>query len=316
MCVSCHEKNATDLGFQGLLTQNYLRPGMAVAGLSPVENNHATGTLATADCSQCHTTSPPFTGNQMPGNHMPLPAAGAPACSVCHAAGFGVGKSIMVHSSVTSQSCTTCHGSGKGPFAGTSQGAGGQPMQPPGTVGTSGAGNHIPVASADCGTACHATKDAMTGTGFSTNTTPALSAAGHTAVVSSVACATCHGSGKAWYGVTIKTPPGTVGTSGTGNHIPIPSSEACNVCHANTNYVSFAGAAMNHAGISGGCSSCHNAGMAWYGVAIKTSTLSPSHIPVAATPVCEGCHSATNFSAFGPGTAMTPTTHLRVPTSL
>ncbi|HEX4583796.1 MAG TPA: hypothetical protein VH183_03135, partial [Burkholderiaceae bacterium] len=138
-----------------------------------------------------------------------------------------------------------------------------------------------------------------------------------TSVVSSVTCASCHGAGKnVWFGVTIKAPPGTVGTSGAANHIPIPASDACNTCHANTNYVSFAGTTMNHAGISTGCSSCHNAAMAWYGVTIKTSTLSPAHIPVAATPVCEACHSPSNFTAFGPGTAMNPTTHLQVPTSL
>jgi len=51
-------------------------------------------------------------------------------------------------------------------------------------------------------------------------------------------------------------------------------------------------------------------------VTIKTSTLTPAHIPVAAASVCEACHSATNFTAFGPGTAMTPTSHLQVPTSL
>jgi hypothetical protein len=51
-------------------------------------------------------------------------------------------------------------------------------------------------------------------------------------------------------------------------------------------------------------------------VTIKTNTLSPAHIPVGATPTCEGCHAATNFTAFGPGTAMTPTTHLQVPTTL
>jgi hypothetical protein len=156
----------------------------------------------------------------------------------------------------------------------------------------------------------------MSGAGFKVNTTPALSAAAHTVVVSSVTCAACHGSGMAWYGVTIKTPPGTVGTSGAANHIPIPSADNCNTCHANTNYVSFAGTTMNHTGIATNCVQCHKAGMAWYGVTIKTSTLSPAHIPVAAAPVCEGCHSPTTFTAFGPGTAMTPTTHLQVPTSL
>src|SRR5260370_41734892 len=150
---------------------------------------------------------------------MPRPGTGAPACAVCHAAGYGVGKSIMVHSSVASETCTTCHGSGKGPFAGTSQGTGGQPKQQPGTVGTPGAGNHIPIASAQCN-ACHATADAMTGTGFHISTTPALSATGHTALGSRT-LHTCHNSGMAWFGVTIKTPPGTVGTSGAGNHTAI-----------------------------------------------------------------------------------------------
>jgi len=319
--VSCHENNATDLAFQGVTTNIYVRPGTAAAGLSPVDAAHAVGTLAspnTCSNSGCHTTTPPFTGGTLPSAHMPLPSP-APACSGCHSAGYGPTLSKMVHSLVTAETCTTCHGSGKGPFSGTGQGTGGQPKQPPGTVGTSGAANHIPVGSADC-VSCHASNDTETagGTNFKTNTTPALNSAGHTAVVSSVTCATCHGSGVAWYGVTVKTPPGTVGTPGAANHIPIPGTtpEACNVCHASTNYTSFAGTAMNHASITTNCVSCHNAGMAWYGVTIKTDTLSPAHIPVAATPVCEACHSAANFTAFGPGTAMNPTTHLQVPTTL
>jgi len=31
-CVSCHDNNATDLGFQGVLTQIYLRPGTPSQG--------------------------------------------------------------------------------------------------------------------------------------------------------------------------------------------------------------------------------------------------------------------------------------------
>jgi hypothetical protein len=320
-CVSCHENNAADLAFQGVGARIYVRPGATAAGLSPADAAHTTGALAAPNnCanSGCHTTTPPFAGGAIPGNHIPMPSP-APACSSCHSAGYSPTLSKMVHSVVTAETCTACHGSGKGPFAGTSQGTGGQPKQPPGVVGTSGTGNHIPVGSADC-VSCHAANDTETagGTNFKTNTTPALNGAGHAAVVSSVTCATCHGSGKAWYGVTIKTPPGTVGTPGAANHIPIPGAtpEACNVCHASTNYTSFAGTAMNHASITNNCSSCHNAGMAWYGVTIKTDTLSPAHIPVAATPVCEACHSASNFTAFGPGTAMNPTTHLQVPTTL
>jgi hypothetical protein len=297
-CTNCHENNAADLLFQGVLGQIYLRPGAAVAGLSAIDAAHASGQLATNQCSQCHNTQAPFTGSQLPTNHMPLPSSGTGSvCATCHAAGYGVGKSIMVHSAVTSETCTTCHGSGKGPFAGTSQGAGGQPMQPPGTVGTSGTTNHIPVASADCGTACHASSDAMTGTGFKTNTTPALSAAGHTAVVSSLTCQSCHNTGMAWFGVTIKTPPGTPGTSGAANHIGIPSADNCNTCHANTNYVSFSGAAMNHANITSGCASCHNTGNAWYGVTNLVTKLA-THFLTNSGVDCSSCH-ALNFATGG-----------------
>ncbi len=219
-CASCHANNATDLGFQGVLTQIYLRPGAAVAGLSTIDLAHATGNLLTGDCGQCHNTTPPFTGNNLPNNHMPLPSSGAGAtCATCHSAGFSPSLSKMVHSAVTLESCTTCHGSGKGPFAGSGPGTGGQPVQPPGTLGTSGSGNHIPVSSADCA-GCHASTDTESGTGFKLATSPLLSTSGHTAV-NALTCQTCHSSGMAWYGVTIVAPPGTVGTSGSANHIAL-----------------------------------------------------------------------------------------------
>jgi hypothetical protein len=304
-CVGCHENNATDLGFQGVAGQIYLRPGTTVAGLSPIDAAHATGTLAAPnDCAACHTTTPPFTGSTLPSNHFPLPTP-APACAVCHANGYGVGKSIMVHSSVTKVAggCTACHGAGKGPFAGTSQGAGGQPKQPPGTVGTSGTANHIPVGSADCGAACHAAVDAMTGTGFKLTMLGNSSAHG---AVASLACTTCHGSGMAWYGVTIKVPPGAVGTPGAANHIAIPvvsgAADACTVCHSSAStYTTFAGGAMNHAGITGAapntCTSCHARGDAWYGVSNLVTALS-NHIAVNSGVDCVTCHGQ-NFGTGG-----------------
>ena len=166
-CSTCHENNATDLGFQGVLTQIYVRPGTVAAGLSPVDAGHATGTLATNDCVQCHGTSPPFAANKPPTNHIPLPTG--TTCSGCHSAGYTPTLSKMIHSVVTSETCGACHGSGKGPFAGTGPGTGGQPVQPPGTVGASGAGNHIPVGTSDC-VACHASTDTESGTGFKLTT--------------------------------------------------------------------------------------------------------------------------------------------------
>ena len=227
-CTSCHENTSADLTFQGVASQIYVRPGLVAAGLSPVDKAHGTATLASADCVGCHNTAPPFSGNQLPSAHIPLPAGAS--CATCHAGGYGPSLSIMVHSVVSTESCTTCHGSGKGPFSGSSPGAGGQPVQPPGSVGTSGSANHIPVGSNDC-VGCHASTDTETGTGFKTNTSPALSAAAH-AEVSAMTCATCHTSGMAWYlnGATLAVPTGTVGTSGSGNHIALGTGD-CVTCH-------------------------------------------------------------------------------------
>ena len=306
-CTSCHETNAADLTFQGVLGQIYLRPnaGTPSAGLSTVDAAHATGTLATQDCGQCHNTTGPFTGNQLATNHFPLPTP-QPACADCHAAGYGVGKSIMKHSDVASEACVLCHGPGKGPFAGTSQGAGGQPKQPPGTVGTSGSTNHVPIGSADCGPACHKTaSDVMNGTGFVMGTMMGNSAA-HGAV-SSLSCTACHSAGMAWFGVTaLKTPPGTPATFPCGaacspsaaNHIPVVTTDACTVCHASaTTYTTFAGGSMNHAGISSGCASCHATGNVWYGVTNLVTQLA-THIAFNSGVDCVTCHGQ-NFATGG-----------------
>ena len=267
--------------------------------LLPTAPKPANHIPTTAPCAQCHTTTPPFTGNTMPTNHIPLPAGAA--CATCHAAGYSPSLSKMVHSAVTSESCTTCHGAGKGPFAGTSPGTGGQPVQPPGTVGTSGTGNHIPVSSADC-VGCHAATDTESGTGFKLTGTPALSATGHTAV-NALTCQTCHNSGMAWYGVTIVVPPGTVGTSGSANHIAVGTG-GCSTCHATniavggfkiTSTPSLASA--GHAAVSSlACASCHGAGSAWYGVPALVTSLS-THIPFG-TAACSACHGS-NFVTGG-----------------
>ena len=199
----------------------------------------------------------------------------------------------MVHSLVTSETCATCHGSGKGPFSGTGPGTGGQPVQPPGTVGTSGAGNHIPVGTSDC-VACHASTDTESGTGFKLTTTPLLSSTGHTAV-NALTCATCHASGDAWYGVTIVVPPGTVGTSGTANHIALGTGD-CVTCHGGTIAVGAfkitttpALAATGHTAVSSlSCASCHGTGSAWYGVPTLVTQLG-NHIPIASA-TCSACH--------------------------
>src|SRR5258708_36452048 len=57
-CVSCHENNATHLAVQGVSTSIYGRPGTGAAGLRPADAADATGAMGTANCGQCHTTTP------------------------------------------------------------------------------------------------------------------------------------------------------------------------------------------------------------------------------------------------------------------
>jgi len=236
-CDTCHEANAGDLTFQGITTQIYLRPDKgANSGLSNgADTAHGAGNAATADCSGCHSTTPPFQGGTLPSNHIPLNSP-TPACADCHANGYAPGVSTMKHSDVTTATpaCATCHYTST-VYAGTGQGTNGQPWQIPGTVGTAGSGNHIPVASAGCnGSGCHSINDTMTstGAGFVLSSSPVLSSTGHT-TLSSLTCATCHSAGYTW-----KLPSGVSMVGASTAHIPpdnaAPGAMSCTSCHSST----------------------------------------------------------------------------------
>ena len=167
-------------------------------------------------------------------NHIPVTAS----CDACHTNGvFTIGSAFkgggMRHAAVAGASCSSCHNVAT-VFAGTGPGTGGQPFQIPGAVGTPGAANHIPVNGIDCASSgCHAVSDAQTttGTGFATNITPALSAAGHASV--NLACQTCHTVGMTWKGVTTMVTPAAT-------HIPPDNlntgTVACASCHSATSF--------------------------------------------------------------------------------
>ena len=98
-------------------------------------------------------------------------------------------------------------------------------------------------------------------------------------------CANCHATGKSFFGVTVKTPPGT--------HIPIGSA-ACETCHAPATFTSFSGTAMNHTPVAGTtCATCHATGLTWFGVTIVTQPTTATHIPNPASLDCKGCHTST-----------------------
>ena len=137
--------------------------------------------------------------------------------------------------------------------------------------------------------------------------------------VSGTACATCHETGRSYFGVTIVTRPtpaqdrihpstGDCGTCHTtssfavasvlpANHLP--TAQACALCH--TSLPSYKPGIMNHTGIGSGCTTCHAAsagGIAFVGVTPVPQ--GSGHIPTAAD--CATCHAST--VKFGPGTAM------------
>src|SRR5258706_2798785 len=125
---------------------------------------------------------------------------------------------------------------------------------PPGTVGTSGAANHIALGSGGC-SSCHATTIAVGG--FKIGTAPQLAAAGH-AAVSALSCASCHGTGAAWYGVTSLV-------TALSKHIAVNVGADCSACHI----LNFATGGFkittspvltsaNHSNVSATCTNCHN----------------------------------------------------------
>jgi hypothetical protein len=154
----------------------------------------------------------------------------------------------------------------------------------------------------DCG-GCHTTTSFNTGVGKPANHLPtsqpcslchtnpndySVATMNHTGITSG--CATCHAAGSSFANIVPKTPPA--------NHIP--TSQPCEACHAATNFTTFAGTQMNHAGITGNCATCHAAGKSFFGVTMKTPPA--THIPFAGA-ACEACHAPTNYASFA-GTPM------------
>ncbi len=293
-CATCHEAGLTT--FQGVATSIFLRPdkGSASGASNGADAAHGVGNAATADCASCHNPTS-FTGG-LPSNHIKL-ITPTPACSDCHAAGYGPGLSGMKHTDVTG-TCTSCHYTAT-VFSGTGQGTNGQPWQIPGTVGTPGTGNHLPINGLDCAASgCHAVSDALTatGAGFKTGLTPALSAAGHTSITAGVGCQACHNVGMAWFGVTalITPDPG-------GKHIPPDNtssgSMACSGCHAPTSFGTGGFKITGTLGTltGGGTGTTTNASVMSIG----------SHSAVAATvSSCATCHEAGLTTFQGVGTSI------------
>jgi len=283
-CAACHEANYVWMGvsvypisptvktagaqYKGFQT----RPRAAAGTYNVADASHP----STGDCSQCHSGTTAFTAIDKPANH--IPTAASAQCTACHTStDYSVMPTLAaIHANApsTTTNCAQCHGSAAPSFA--------IPAANFSIVGLPS--NHIPT-SASC-EVCHV------GAGSSVPTLPVPNGAkfsgsrmSHAGITNN--CAACHGSnitGTSFAGITriIVMPP----TSPMGASAHIPSSSTCESCHlgtlANVSGLIPANATRStpaslfatpaptgpqiHAGITSGCSGCHEAGYVWMGV--------------------------------------------------
>jgi hypothetical protein len=227
----------------------------------------STGQPAVGSCLTCHGVAGPGLG-QVSGH-----IVASAACDTCHTStstftSWQMG--VTQHGSVAATACATCHDTGKS-FPGT----------PATVVKPSG---HILTGTGTCNT-CH-TSAANT---FAVNSFTAWTM--DHAVVTGIACATCHDTGKTFPG----TPAVVVKPSGTA-HIPltVPGlvSVACNTCHTSTatgGFASWTMANSGHSTLTANCNSCHAVGAV---VGVKTQ--STGHISTAGKD-CSDCHGSTQI---------------------
>ncbi len=281
-CSTCHEATMVWMGVSAypiapttlIPGANYngfqTRPGPQASAFAVADAAHP----ASGDCAQCHLSTTAFTGVVMPGNHIPY--ATTAQCSSCHkSADYTVLPSLTdIHANATStiNNCAQCHGDAVRSFdiAKSSFAIVGKP------------GNHVPTAVA-C-EVCHV------GPGSSMAALPVVNGAkfsnslmSHTGITTN--CAACHGpaiSSSSFAGISkiVVMPP----TSPMGASSHIPSSTTCESCHLGTTPTGLvpANAAKSapgtafqspapsgvqiHAGVTGGCNTCHDTGAVWMGV--------------------------------------------------
>ena len=202
-------------------------------------------------------------------------------------------ESIHANAQSTTTGCAQCHSAANAAIYNQMVSMQPQIVAPPGT--------HIDMGTVGCET-CHVgagsslTLPVQTGARF-TN-----SAFNHTGMVKT--CADCHGASvtsTSFFGVY----PMTIGRLSP-IHVPIPTTQACNVCHTTTplglvpsagggTAYNFGNTKYIHTGITTGCAACHDTNsQTYYG--LSNTVLMPATSPMGATShipssnVCENCH--------------------------
>ncbi|HVO06892.1 MAG TPA: cytochrome c3 family protein [Burkholderiaceae bacterium] len=115
----------------------------------------------------------------------------------------------------------------------------------------------------------------------------------HTNVTSG--CSSCHN------GVGATGPPATHIPTGLSPNQADPGNAPCEACHTPTNYITFAGTAMNHPAVVPPllCADCHEKGMSFYGVSIVTRPVTVNGVAHPTTGECGNCHTSTVSFAIG-----------------
>ncbi len=334
-CTACHAQTAAGTAFLGVtpmgMGANHIPTMAGCETCHKSTDKYGPGTVMnhagiSSGCATCHAAGKAFNGTPAVKTmattpiHVPI---GAASCESCHAASnfstfAGSAKTLMNHSAVAGTTCATCHETGKS-FIGTPSVVTRPLTTTHPKVGTGG----------DCGS-CHGSTVSFatsitggmptghlpttqpcalchTATGVTTlaaGTGMAPGVMNHTGISGS--CATCHSTGTAgtaFVGVTPKP-------QGTGH---IPNAADCVGCHKATATAvgGFVGAAMNHAGITTGCTNCHGTGKSF--TTVKTPPLKTpptTHVPFG-TAACESCHAASNVTTFS-GNAKTLMVHSAV----
>jgi hypothetical protein len=296
-CASCHRPGGRATG----KTPPHIPTSVACdschfsASWTPTTFRHRTTQgVAVGSCTTCHNGS---TATGKPLNHVPtsnacdschkttawLPAGYTHAltvpgsCATCHDGTRATGKTAR-HIPTTA-SCDACHAIGTA-FTPVSVG-----------VSTLHANMRGPTAPGNCST-CHGggfvaqNAQAKPATHFPTSdqcdschtstTTWALAAFDHAALATSPTgiCSSCHG---------------TSALGKTSSHVP--TAQPCDTCH--TGFTAFRPAQMNHFGVTGQCSTCHNGAFDTSGARGKPAT----HIPTSAQ--CDACH-VNGFATWSP----------------
>ena len=314
-CTSCHSSTNTGTGgFASGWTMNHSANGNT-SGCALCHTGASVGTAvvigepsghivtgASVACESCHASTSNSTGGFAAPNWTMNHAANGntSGCATCHAAGVTlynaptlVTLSSSIHVPVGSTACENCHSA-------TSTGTGG--FTTGWAMGTTG---HGYVSGTTCAT-CHDTGVAYTGVKTKSNTHIGYAAgidcvdchtssntSGFTTFLNATfdhstttaACSTCHGD--------------AVSTAKTKSSNHISTTQECSVCHTNTTTFANPNPAMNHAGITTGCASCHNGSNA--GSTVTTNVLGKLTNHITTSLACETCHTSTASGGFAGG---------------